>query len=93
MEMHGFGLTLTQAKLAHSIDRPRAFGRVPLVANLSIVIILIHDRALFPCQRYPPEGVTEANPPVREKRKNEQSFEPNRNIERDPNESLPRPAV
>lgn len=93
VHVDGFGLAVAQADLAHGVDCPRSFGRVPLVPHLAIVVRRVHDGAPVLRERYSPEAVAEANPPIQKHAENEQAFEPDRKIERDPNVPLLRLAI
>ncbi len=93
VHVDGFGLALSEANLAHGIDRSRSLGGVPLVSYLAIVIRRVHDGTPALCERYSPEAVAEANPPIQKHAENEQTFEPDRKIEDDPNVALLRQAI
>jgi len=64
VHVDGSGFALAQADLTHRVDRPRSFGQVPFVSHVVIVIGGVHDGALVLRQRYAPEAVAEANPPI-----------------------------
>ena len=93
VHVHGFGFAVAEANLTHGINRSHSLGGVPPVSYLAIVILGVDDGAPALRERYSPEAVAEANPPIQKHAENEQTFEPDRKIEHDANAALLRRAV
>jgi len=82
--MHRYCLSLSVFAL---VNRPGCIKRAltlqskPFMLTQTPKIIGINDGVHSPRQRYSPEGIAVANTPIQKNRKNQQAFNPGRNVD------------
>ena len=90
--VHKYGLSLAvfaPVKPPDCVKRALAIQGVPFMPAQTPKIVGINDCVHSPRQRYSPKGIAVAKPPIQKNRKNQQPFNPGRNIDNNLN-FLPR---
>lgn len=62
------------------VECPLAPQGTPFIPAKTQVIVRVHDCVQSPRKRYSPEGIAVANTPVQKNRKNQQPFNPGRDV-------------
>ena len=90
--VHPYSLSLAVFALVNHPDcikRALTLQSKPFIPAQAPKIIGINDGVHSPCQRYSPKGIAVANPPIQKNWKNQQTFNPGRNVDNNLNNLPP----